>query len=225
MVLLLDIVKDNLIVSCQALKDEPLHSSFIMGRMALAAKMGGAVAIRSQGCDDINEIKKVTQLPVIGIIKKQYIDSDIYITPTIAEIDLLLTTECEMIALDATDRPRPLNHNLKHLIDYVHSKKRLVMADISTFNEGVTAYELGVDCISTTLSGYTPYSPQQKTPDFDLLSKLVNRVTVPVICEGRISTPAELKMAFDLGAHSVVVGGAITRPLQITKSFTEQLKK
>ena len=157
---MLNKVKGKLIVSCQALADEPLHSSFIMGRMAKAAKEGGAIAIRAQGIDDINEIKKVTNLPVIGIIKENYKDSDIYITPTKKEVDALLSTSCEMIALDATKRQRPNKESLKELIDYIHENKVLVMADISTYDEAIEAANLGADCVSTTLSGYTNYSRQ-----------------------------------------------------------------
>lgn len=221
---MLDVVKGKLIVSCQALVDEPLHSSFIMGRMAKAAKEGGAVGIRAQGVNDINEIKKVTGLPVIGIIKVNYNDSDIYITPTKKEIDDLLTTECEMIALDATGRRRPNDEKLKDLVDYIHENNRLAMADISTLEEGVEAEKLGFDCVSTTLSGYTPYSTQSDEADFKLLKKLVKTVKIPVICEGKINTPEDLRQAFDLGAYSAVVGGAITRPQQITRRFTNVLK-
>ena len=221
---MLDGVKGNLIVSCQALADEPLHSSFIMGRMAIAAKEGGAVAIRAQGVSDINEIKEVTKLPIIGIIKKNYDDSEIYITPTMKEVDELLGTGCEMIALDATKRKRPNNENIKDLVDAIHEKGKLAMADVSTFEEGIEAERIGFDCISTTLSGYTPYSKQSNSVDFELLEELVKTVKIPVICEGRINTPEELKKAFDLGAYSAVVGGAITRPQQITKRFTDILK-
>ena len=217
-------IKGKLIVSCQALEDEPLHSSFIMGRMAKAAKEGGAIGIRAQGVSDINEIKKVTGLPVIGIIKRNYEDSEIYITPTIKEIKELLETECEMIALDATNRLRPNGENIKDLIHCIHNSNRLAMADISTFEEGVQAEKLGFDCISTTLSGYTPYSTQGEGVDFDLLEKLVKTVNIPVICEGKINTPEDLKKAFELGAYSAVVGGAITRPQQITRRFTKVLK-
>lgn len=221
---MLDVVKGKLIVSCQALSDEPLHSSFIMGRMAIAAKQGGAAAIRAQGVDDINEIKEVTKLPIIGIIKRNYDDSEIYITPTMKEVDELLKTDCEMIALDATKRKRPNEENVKDLVHAIHAKGRLAMADISTLEEGIEAEKLGFDCVSTTLSGYTPYSKQSNSVDFELLEELVKTVKIPVICEGRINTPEELKKALDLGAYSAVVGGAITRPQQITKRFTDILK-
>lgn len=221
---MLNKVKGKLIVSCQALADEPLHSSFIMGRMAKAAKEGGAIAIRAQGIDDINEIKKVTNLPVIGIIKENYKDSDIYITPTKKEVDALLSTSCEMIALDATKRQRPNKESLKELIDYIHENKVLVMADISTYDEAIEAANLGVDCVSTTLSGYTNYSRQEDGVDLELIENLSKDLNIPVIGEGKINTPEDLKMAFEKGAYSCVVGGAITRPQQITKRFTDEIQ-
>ncbi|AQM60078.1 N-acetylmannosamine-6-phosphate 2-epimerase [Clostridium baratii] len=221
---MLDVIKNNLIVSCQALEDEPLHSPFIMGRMARAAKEGGAVAIRAQGVDDIIEIKRVTNLPVIGIIKRNYKDSEVFITPTEKEIKELIETGCEMIALDATNRTRPNNEKIKDLLELIHKSKRLAMADISTYEEGIKAQEMGFDCISTTLSGYTSYSTQSDKVDFKLLEELVKDCSIPVICEGRIYTPEELKEAFDIGAYSVVIGGAITRPQQITERFVKAIK-
>ncbi|KEI02318.1 N-acetylmannosamine-6-phosphate 2-epimerase [Clostridium botulinum] len=216
-------IRGKLIVSCQALDNEPLHSSFIMGRMALAAKMGGAVAIRAQSAQDIKEIKKVTGLPVIGLVKRNYEDSDIYITPTKQEVDELLTTECEIIALDATMRKRHNNENLKELIDYIHKNKRLVMGDISTMPEGINAEILGVDCVSTTLSGYTPYSRQGDSVDLEIIEKLSHRLYIPVIGEGKISTPDDLRRVFKCGAYAAVVGGAITRPQLITAKFVDAI--
>ncbi len=209
---MLDKVKGRLIVSCQALENEPLHSPFIMGRMAKAAMEGGAVGIRAQGVEDIIEIKKVTGLPVIGIIKRNYEDSDIYITPTKKEVDELLTTGCEMIALDATNRVRPNNEDLKELIKYIKENGVLVMADISNYDEAIKAQEYGVDCVSTTLSGYTPYTKTLEGPDFVLMKRLVKDLEIPVIAEGKVNTPQDLKKVFELGVHSSVVGSAITRP-------------
>lgn len=216
-------IKGKLIVSCQALEDEPLHSSFIMGKMGLAAKIGGAAAIRAQSAEDIKEIKKVTGLPVIGLVKRNYEDSNIYITPTKKEVDELLTTDCEVIALDATMRERPNNEELKELIYYIHKNKRLVMGDISTIEEGINAEILGVDCVSTTLSGYTPYSRQEDSVDLNIVEKLSHRLYIPVIGEGKISTPDDLKRVFKCGAYAAVVGGAITRPQLITSKFVDAI--
>ena len=216
-------VQGKLIVSCQALPDEPLHSSFIMGRMALAAKEGGAVAIRAQSSEDIREIQKVTGLPVIGLVKRNYEDSPIYITPTMAEVVDLLTTDCEMIALDMTDRPRPKQEKLTDLLDRIHAEGRLVLADISTYEEGVAAAKLGADAISTTLSGYTPYSPQLSGPDVELVAALSRDLDIPVFAEGRINGPEDIKRVMAAGAYAPIVGSAITRPQLITAKFAQAL--
>ncbi|MBM7661765.1 N-acylglucosamine-6-phosphate 2-epimerase [Bacillus mesophilus] len=218
-------VKGGLIVSCQALEDEPLHGSTVMAKMALAAQMGGAVGIRANGPEDIAEITKTVDLPVVGLIKRDYTDSPVYITPTKKEVDELLGVDVAMIALDATKRERPNGESLEALVSYIHSKGRLVMADISTYEEGVYAQEIGCDCVSTTLSGYTPYSPQTQDPDFTLIQELVKKLTIPVFAEGRISTPEKASTALSLGAHTVVVGSAITRPQNITKDFVNFILK
>lgn len=216
-------VQGKLIVSCQALPDEPLHSSFIMGRMALAAKEGGAVAIRAQSSEDIREIQKVTGLPVIGLVKRNYEDSPIYITPTMAEVEDLLTTNCEMIALDMTDRPRPHQEKLPDLLARIHEGGRLVLADISTYEEGMAAAKLGADAISTTLSGYTPYSPQLSGPDVELVAALSRDLDIPVFAEGRINGPEDIQRVMAAGAYAPIVGSAITRPQLITAKFAQAL--
>ena len=216
-------IKHQLIVSVQALEGEPLHSPFIMGRMALAAKEGGAVAIRAQGVDDINEIKRVTQLPIIGIIKRDYPDSEVYITPTQLEVRELLETQCEMIALDCTKRKRPHEESLADLINLIKENNVLVMADISTYEEAIEAQVLGADCISTTLCGYTSYSKNLNHPDYELIERLVKDLEIPLIVEGKINNPDELRRVMDLGAYSAVVGSAITRPQHITKKFSDVL--
>lgn len=209
---MLDKIKGKLIVSCQALVEEPLHSSFIMGRMAVAAKMGGASAIRAQSKEDIMEIKGIVDLPVIGIVKRNYESSDIYITPTKKEVDELLETKCDMIALDATNRKRPNNEKLKDLVDYIHENGILAMADCSTYEECVKAKEIGFDCVSTTLCGYTPYSQNLDGPNFDLIESLVRDLDIPVIAEGKINTPEDLKLVFQKGAYAAVVGGQLPGP-------------
>ena len=216
-------VKGRLIVSCQALEDEPLHSAFIMGRMALAAKEGGAAAIRAQGAEDIAEIKKAAQLPVIGLIKRNYGDSDIYITPTMREVEELLESPCEMVALDMTDRARPNGEKTEDLVRKIHEAGRLVLADISTYEEGIEAEKLGADAVSTTLSGYTSYSPQLDGPDYAVAARLAADLSVPVFGEGRIHTPEDLRRMMDMGVWSAVVGSAITRPQLITKDFVRAL--
>lgn len=220
----LGLIKNNIIVSCQALSDEPLHGSDIMAKMAIAAKNGGAVAIRANGKEDIIAIRRATGLPTIGIIKREYVDSDVYITPTLKEVKELIAAETEVIALDATQRTRPNDERLTELITYIKENSScLIMGDISTAEEGHMAMESGCDFISTTLSGYTSYSRQLQTADFQLIKELVADKMEFVIAEGRIMTPEDAIKAYECGAHSIVVGGAITRPDTITRRFVAGL--
>lgn len=222
----LDDLKGKLIVSCQALKDEPLYYPGIMGHMALAAYQGGASAIRAQSVEQINEIREYVDLPIIGIIKKNYEDSEIFITPTIQDVKDLLTTTCEIIAVDGTKRVRPNNEKLKDLLKLIHDNKRYAMADCSTFEECKICAEMGFDIVSTTLTGYTSYSNLIDGPDFELLKKCVNELDVKVIAEGKINTPEDLKKVYEYsGVFSAVVGAAITRPKVITERFVKELKK
>ncbi|MFK3960777.1 N-acetylmannosamine-6-phosphate 2-epimerase [Pseudalkalibacillus hwajinpoensis] len=218
-------IEGQLVVSCQALEDEPLHGSEHMARMAVAAESGGATAIRANGFADIQAIKAVTKLPIIGLVKQKYQNSDVYITPTKKEVDLLLKAGVDVIAIDATNRERPGREMLEELITYIKSKDTIVMADVSTSDEGVAAEKIGADCVGTTLSGYTDYSPQLTGPDFRLVKRLAERISVPIVAEGRYWTPDEAVHALEIGAFAVVVGSAITRPQIITKRFTDQLKK
>ncbi|MDE8256160.1 N-acetylmannosamine-6-phosphate 2-epimerase [Erysipelothrix rhusiopathiae] len=222
---MLEAVKGGLIVSCQALDGEPLQSSMIMGRMAIAAKAAGAVGIRAQGVNDINEIKKTVDLPVIGIIKENYEGSEVFITATHQEVEALLETECEMIALDATNRVRPMGVKTEDLVKQIHDGGRLAMADCSTLEEVIEAERIGFDCVSCTLAGYTSYSKNVDGPDFELVEKMVQSVKVPVIAEGKIHYPEQLKRIMDLKVHSAVVGGAITRPQEIATRFIEAIKE
>jgi N-acylglucosamine-6-phosphate 2-epimerase len=219
--------RGGLIVSCQALENEPLHGAEIMARMALAAEAGGAVGIRANGVADIRQIKSVTSLPVIGIIKREYTGSEVYITPTLVEVEEVLAAGADIVAVDATNRLRPDGRNAESFIKLVkhHYPQALVMADVSTLPEGVAAVSAGADLVASTLSGYTRYSPDLDGPDFELIRALSQSVSVPVIAEGRIRTPEEAAKCLQLGAWAVVVGSAITRPQEITQSFVEYLHR
>ena len=211
-------LRGGLIVSCQALPHEPLHGSAIMARMALAAWQGGAVGIRANTPDDIRAIRSAVPLPVIGLYKAG--EAEVYITPTLEHARAVVVAGADIVALDATSRPRPDGRSLGEVISALHAEFGvLVMADISTVEEAMAAADLGADVVSTTLSGYTPYSPQSKEPDLALVAELAARLTVPVVAEGRISTPAQARAALDAGAFAVVVGAAITRPQWITTQF------
>ena len=224
---LLNGIKGGLIVSCQALEDEPLHSSFIMARMALAAMLGGACGIRANSINDIIEIKKIVSLPLIGIIKKEYADSHVYITPTINEVDALAECGCEIIAMDATDRLRPKEETLAAFFSNVRKKypKQLFMADCATYEEGMTAAAMGFDLIGTTLCGYTESSKHDNVPNYDMMSSLVKNCNKPVIAEGNIWTIEQLQLAKKCGIHAAVVGSVITRPMLITQRFVNAMKE
>ncbi|ELY3771912.1 N-acetylmannosamine-6-phosphate 2-epimerase [Cronobacter dublinensis] len=224
---MLEQIKGKLVVSCQALENEPLHSSFIMGRMALAAAQGGAVGIRANSVADIAAIKQQVTLPVIGIIKRDYPGSEVFITATMREVTELMRAAPEMIALDATARARPDGETLEQLVRRIRRDfpEVLLMADISDVDEAVAADALGFDCVGTTLYGYTAPTRGHRLPenDFALLKDVLAAVALPVIAEGNVDTPERAARCLSLGAHAVVVGGAITRPQQITRRFTDAL--
>lgn len=217
--------RHSIIVSCQALPGEPLYCEemSLMPYMAKAAQMAGCKCIRTSSVRDVTEIKKVTGLPVIGLIKRTYEGYDSYITPTMREIDELVAVESDIIALDCTFRTRGDGTTLNEFLDQIHEKYPdiILMADISTYEEGIHAWKCGVNLIGTTMSGYTSYSPKIDGPDYELAARLVKDVNIPVIAEGKIHEPAEAKKMLSLGVHAVVVGGAITRPLEIAQRFYE----
>lgn len=224
----LDAIHNHLIVSCQALSHEPLHSSYIMGRMAQAAKEGGARAIRANSKEDIQEIKSRTNLPVIGIVKRDYADCKVYITPTMQEIEELMEVKPEIIAIDATLSLRPFGQTLDEFFKELKDKypDQLFMADCSTVEEALHADEIGFDFIGTTLVGYTKQSKglRIENDDFKIIREILEKVKHPVIAEGNINTPEKVKRVIELGCYSVVVGSIITRPQLITKSFVEALE-
>lgn len=217
----------GLIVSCQALPDEPLHSSYIMSRMAYAAMLGGACGIRANTVEDITAIREVVDLPMIGIIKKTYGDCPVYITPTIDEVDALVKTGVEVIAIDATARPR---HNGKFIADVfpeIRDKypEQLFMADCATYEDGMRAEQLGFDLIGTTMTGCTAETASIKAPNFEMIQHLGRDLHTPIIAEGGIWSPDTLHQVIALpGVHACVVGSAITRPMEITKRFAAAIK-
>ena len=221
----LESIRGGLIVSCQALENEPLHSSYIMQRMAVAAMWGGAAGIRANTVSDILKIREEVHLPVIGIIKKEYADSEVFITPTLKEVDELASIRPEIIALDGTDRIRPGGIRLEEFFREVRKRypTQLFMADCSTLEEGIRAADLGFDVIGTTLNGYTAYTKGNELPDIRLIKSMVEKTQKPVIAEGGIWTPEELESVIGTGVLAAVVGTAITRPMDITKRFVKAL--
>jgi N-acylglucosamine-6-phosphate 2-epimerase len=211
--------RGSLIVSCQARADNPLHGPQFMGAMALAARDGGAKAIRANGPEDVRAVR-AAGLPVIGIHKIFADNVPVYITPTIAAADALAGAGADIIALDCTPRPR---HGDEPAAIIAHIRDDLGLesfADISTLEEGIAAARMGATYVSTTLSGYTSNTePKPDGPDFALIRALAGRVDTPIIAEGRFNTPELARAAIEAGAYAVVVGTMITNPREITKSF------
>ncbi len=219
-------LKGGLVISCQALENEPLHSSFIMGSMALAAMQEGAVGIRCNTVPDITEIKKIVDLPLIGIIKQVYEDSEVYITPTAKEIEALIDLKVDIIAIDATDRLRTGGKTLAEIFLPIREKypNQIFMADCSTYDDAVNAEKLGFDIVGTTMVGCTPKTVGAIVPPIDLMKRLVEDLSIPVIAEGGIHYPNQLKESIDTDILCAVVGGAITRPQEIARRFISAIK-
>ena len=211
----------GLIVSCQARADNPLHGAHFMGAMALAARDGGAIAIRANGPDDIRAAT-AAGLPVIGIHKVFSDQYPVYITPDFAAAEAIVAAGARIVALDCTTRPRDGEAPevlVRRIRDELGAE---VFADVSTLDEGLAAADWGASYVATTLSGYTEATqPKPDTPDLALLEALVTRLSVPIIAEGRYNTPQLVRQAFDAGAHAVVVGTMITNPREITRQFVQ----
>lgn len=221
-------IKNGLIVSCQAKGKEPLNIPFVLALLAKSAVLGGAVGIRAEGYDNVSEIVRNVNVPVIGLIKSTFPDKTVRITGRYKDVEKLLETKCHIIAIDGTFRKREKLTG-PDFIEKIKLKypSVLIMADISTFEEGLACINSGADCVSTTLSGYTKETfSENKGPDIKLLKKLIKKVpNYPIIAEGRYNTPSLAAKAIKIGAWSVVVGTAITRPIVITNWFCEAIKK
>ena len=221
-------LKGQVIISVQAMPDEPLYKEDCLTAMMQSVINGGAKALRLAGARDVKNAKKLFNVPVIGLTKPDKLPDNwldcVYITPTLKEVNELIEAGADIIATDATMRNRP-KESLEEILKHIKNNNKLAMADISAFEEGINARKLGFDIVSTTLSGYTTYTKSDlKTPDFELLKNLVKELDCPVILEGRVWEPKEVDKAFELGAYSVVIGSAVTRPQLITKRFIERNK-
>ncbi|MEW6047395.1 MAG: N-acetylmannosamine-6-phosphate 2-epimerase [Bacillota bacterium] len=222
-------IRGGLIVSCQAPEGEPLHGPEFMTAMAVAAWQGGAAGIRANSGPDIRAIRRTVPLPIIGIVKRKYPDSPVFITPTLREAGEAVEAGADILALDATLRLRPSGLDLAEFVRAIRARWPLpLMADVSSVAEGVAAARLGFDLVATTLVGYVgDHPPLDYAPDFTLIARMVQEVTtrlgVPVVVEGHIWDPWQARRCLELGAFAVVVGSAITRPHLITRRFVEAL--
>ncbi len=217
---ILEKLRNRLIVSVQALAGNPLRDTYCIAHLAAAAAAGGAAAIRANGVEDLTAIRKLVKLPLIAINKYEPSPTDPYITPDIQAARAIYGLG-EIIAVDATLRPNRVR--AAHLIEQIHEETdALVMADISTLEEGIEAAKAGADIVATTLSGYTAYTVKTDGPDLDLIKALRDSVDVPVIAEGRFLTPQDVDNGLAAGAHSVVIGKMITNAMFITRQFIER---
>lgn len=224
---LLKQLKGGMIVSCQAEGDDPFNADpQYMALFAKAAEMGGAIGIRTQGIEKLKAIKRVTTLPVIGLLKSQFPDGTVCITRSFVEVEQLIAAGSDILAIDGTFRER---QGLSGSEFIKETKKRyncIVLADIATFEEAKACEDAGADCVSTTLNGYTPNTQQfHEGPNYDVLKECVDGLTIPVFAEGRYNTPSEAGKAMEYGAFAVISGTAITRPRVITQWFVNEINK
>lgn len=218
------LMKGTVIVSCQATPGEPLYDRerSVMPLMARAAKLAGAKMIRTSSVRDIIEIKEETGLPVIGLIKREYPGFQGRITMTMREVDECMAAGADVVSIDCTDCVRGDGLTPTEFLKAVREEypNIIIMADCATFEEGVAAHAAGADLVGTTMNGYTPQTAGETgEPNFALVARLVKTLPCPVIAEGRIHTPEQARKMLEIGAWAVVVGGAITRHLEIASRF------
>jgi N-acylglucosamine-6-phosphate 2-epimerase len=201
-----------------------LHAPHFIAALAKSAALGGAVGFRVDGPENVIAVRAITDRPILGINKLPQPDYEVFITPTFASARAVVEAGADMVALDATSRPRPNGEELGEIISRLHTECRVpVMADIATVEEGFRAVELGADMVATTLTGYTPYTAGRTGPALDVLRALVAGTATPVIVEGRVWTVEDVRACFDAGAYAVVIGSAVTVPQFITRRFVEAI--
>ena len=216
---LIEQIRGRLIVSCQAPPLSPMHDPYVIARLALTAERCGAAGVRIDTPMHIDAARALCRVPIIGLHKQAHPGSAVYITPTASAATGVIGAGAAIVAVDATARLRPNGERLEDLVALIHAHGRLVMADVATDVEGLAAAALGADLIATTLSGYTGATARQLGPDFALIEQLVSATGVPVVCEGRVRTPSDVRQAFIAGAHAVVVGAALTAVDQLVRQF------
>lgn len=215
-------LKNGLIISCQPRVNSVLDHPRFVAALAATAEEQGAVAVRIRGTGNIRAVRRAVNIPVVGIEKINDPDSEVYITPTIESVRRVYRAGAQIIALDATERPRPRQQSLAHIIEIAKTNfDALIMADVATLQQGVEAASLGVHMVGTTLCGYTKETRHCTGPAFDLARQLVREIDIPVILEGRVHEPADVRKAFDVGVHAVVVGTAITDVEWLARQYVQ----
>ena len=208
---ILQSLSGGLVVSCQAPATSPLHNPVVIAAMAEAAVLRGAIGVRIDTPAHIQAVRKKVKAPIIGLWKQVFPDSEVYITPQFKHAQAIADAGADIIAIDATLRPRPAEEHLPQLISRIHQELgKPVMADIDTLTTALAAVEAGADLLGTTLYGYTKETKMLKPPGFQLLTDIVNGTSAPCISEGGIASPEAAYHALKLGAFAVVVGTAIT---------------
>ncbi|OKH13810.1 N-acetylmannosamine-6-phosphate 2-epimerase [[Limnothrix rosea] IAM M-220] len=225
MVNLVDRFKGKLIISCQAPADSPLHQPEMIAAIAQACVNQGAVAVRIDSPAHIEAVRNLLpDIPIIGLWKRMYEGSDVYITPQFSDALAVVEAGADIVAIDATARPRQGGENLADIVRGIHEQTgKLVMADLDTYENAVLAAKAGADILGTTLYGYTGETGNLTPPGFDLLAKFVQDFDLPIICEGGIGSPGMMLKAFEIGADSVVVGTAITGVDLLAQKFIQAL--
>lgn len=230
-----EFIKKGLVVSCQATPEEPMYGADIMARMAIASEMGGAVAVRVNTYPDLVAVRKAVKIPILGLIKQTYDGFFPYITPTMKEVDMVVDSGAEIVCIDATTYPRPEGNDLATFVKLIREKypNIEILADVSTYDEGVYVDTLDVDYIATTLSGYTwdtidkdsNLIQEFREPDFQLIEDLAKAVKKPIVAEGKFWDAENSIKAFELGAYAVTIGAGITRPQIITKKIVDEINE
>lgn len=217
---ILSSLKGRLIVSCQADPGDPMDDLDTITRLATSVLRGGAAALRAEGVNPIQSFRRITDRPIIGMVKAKDANGEVYITPTFADAKSVSEAGADIIALDCTHRRLLEAEPWPELIHRIHTElSRPVLADIASLEDGLAAQQAGANAVATTLYGYTAETAGIRQMSWPLLEILVARLKIPVIAEGHIQQPEDVSRALELGAHAVLVGSAITRPQTITARF------
>lgn len=218
-------LQGELIVSCQAPVESPLHEPFIIAAIAKAALNRGAASVRIDTPPHVCAVRQQTTAPIIGLWKQQIPGYEVYITPQYAHAEAIAAAGADIIAIDATVRQRPGGETVASLIQHIHEKLgKPVMADVDTQDAAIAAVAAGADLVGTTLYGYTAATRHLAPPGFALLTQLVDSLNVPIICEGGLASPTMARQALDMGAYAVVVGTAITGIDYLVMQYVEELQ-